>query len=1122
MKLFAVFKWAILLLLLACALVGASGLWLWQNSDRLLRQKVEAGFQLALPDLELHIGTARLTGGSTLRLGSVEIRDRATDRAWLRAKELIAIVEPSELIERQRLVLKSIQLSHADVLAIRKVDGRWNWQDVRFVRTEGSQTPPLPLIILEDVRTQLELHHSSNLPPSGLILNTDAFQAVPKSAVSYVFDGDLGLRETASAKLTGELDINTGYWKLDARARNIQIGQKLVDVASKTAPRIQQTMARLDGMVQRLIPESSETPPGKSSALLIGTSPYSPRFLAVADLSISLQGNPKTPVPDFRLFIDMRDGQFTTYVLNDILTDVRAKLFCDNRQAILRIDEARDGDARISGEVKIDRTENAGAAVATLHVEDFHVDRRITRFLSPRAELFFDHFQPDGNLSGDVQLEQLPGGRWIPTSLNAKVTAGKAIFHKFRHPVTEITGTIVQRPFGEGERSPGNLILDMDLEGVVAGRPLSITGSVRNPGPEAEMRFTVGVTELPIDSRFRDALEPPGRKVLDSLDLTGTGNAHLECYRAPGLNNRIEMVLNAEVMNSAMRFRGFPISIKKLNGKLQYDTRNKLWTFEDLAGEHSDGQLSAHGTYRGSPLPGVLELEVTAKNTALSSELQSALSPSHQKLWEILEPSGRLNLITKIHWTAQPGQKPVVQLPMVELFDAEIYPRPFPYRMQVSSLRMTFDPNDPQNGGAQHCEILSLSAEHDGAPINAKGWAEVTSDEQWIVHLNDLSARDLAPDDDLRVALPDSWRQMMGRLSQSGRVSIEGSELEFRGQTNGTVSPTAAWNMNLRLRDCGVAAGLDLQKVSGLVTAQGTWDGVHLSNTGDIRLDSVLVRGMTLTEIAGNYVMDEEELLLGSRDIFQKQISPQNVPEDAQLRGRAYGGTLLLNALIDLRSGQGYQLFGQINKASLQSYAARHISGQPDLAGNVNAWLYLTGAPDSQDSMEGEGQMQISPASLYELPLMLELLGALSKLNFIVRERSAFNYALLNFKVQDRAFWFNPIDLVGETLAMRGRGRVGFSGDVKLDFYSQPGKSGPRSIPLVKELVFATSTQWVGVKVTGTIDHPQTEIRPRQQMDESLRQLLNQFQPNPDGPTPGLVIPGIFNVRPFQQATRNP
>jgi hypothetical protein len=41
-------------------------------------------------------------------------------------------------------------------------------------------------------------------------------------------------------------------------------------------------------------------------------------------------------------------------------------------------------------------------------------------------------------------------------------------------------------------------------------------------------------------------------------------------------------------------------------------------------------------------------------------------------------------------------------------------------------------------------------------------------------------------------------------------------------------------------------------------------------------------------------------------------------------------------------------------------------------------------------------------------------------------------------------------------------------------------------------------------------------------MDESLKQLLNQFQPNPEGPIPGLVIPGIFNVRPFQQAVRSP
>ncbi|MFO1002618.1 MAG: hypothetical protein U0936_19995 [Planctomycetaceae bacterium] len=46
----------------------------------------------------------------------------------------------------------------------------------------------------------------------------------------------------------------------------------------------------------------------------------------------------------------------------------------------------------------------------------------------------------------------------------------------------------------------------------------------------------------------------------------------------------------------------------------------------------------------------------------------------------------------------------------------------------------------------------------------------------------------------------------------------------------------------------------------------------------------------------------------------------------------------------------------------------------------------------------------------------------------------------MTFEIHDRAFWFDPIDLVGDALTLRGRGSVGFGGDVVLDFFSRPAK----------------------------------------------------------------------------------
>jgi len=149
--------------------------------------------------------------------------------------------------------------------------------------------------------------------------------------------------------------------------------------------------------------------------------------------------------------------------------------------------------------------------------------------------------------------------------------------------------------------------------------------------------------------------------------------------------------------------------------------------------------------------------------------------------------------------------------------------------------------------------------------------------------------------------------------------------------------------------------------------------------------------------------------------------------------------------------------------------------------------------------------------------VMVQVFAALSKLNFAVPNRSAFDYALLTFDVHDRSFWFNPIDLVGESLALRGRGHVGFGGDVVLDFFSRPPRPRRPGIPLT-DLLLSSATQWVGVQVRGTTERPQTTVRSAIQLDESMRQFLSAFQPRPGAPTPGLVVPSIFTLPRFPQA----
>jgi len=1111
MKVWPVLKWMFFITLAIIIATGVGGVWLWKNSDRLVREQALRMFDKGAPDLELKIDGIQIVSASSIRVTGIEIRDRTVHRQILRAKEAIATVDETELIDRQNIIVRSIRISGIEILLKRSENGRWNWQDYQFHPISDNPLIP-PSVILENVRAQIQLEHGNGIPPASLIVTSPLFQAIPGSGEAYDFSGSLALPGTGNLAVDGNCNLVTKEWQLGGRLDGIMADQSLMELAKSTAPQITEHLQQLDAKIASALPAPPETQTASASkntsAIVVGASNVSPRFMGVLDVDFLIEKRTENIVPDLRLKVEVRDGQLSSPVVPVRLSDVRATFFWDNRHVVFKLLNARDGDARVTGEFSMENGENAPPATANVHLEKFPITTELKPLLPEKSQKLFDHFQPSGTITGDITAQRLPSGKWLPTAAKGVAENASLLFHKFRYPVTDVSATLLQRPLtAETPPAMDGVIWDIVADGMLGNRPVAANGWIRNPGSELELNFHVDVEDLPLDSRFRDALDEAGRKVIDSLNISGLASTSVDCYRAPGLEQPTDIKLASTVRDGGLRFRSFPYDISKLSGEVTFDSKAKYWTFRNLRGWHDEGELKAIGSFRGLTAPGFLELTIYASHASLDADLFNALNPSSRMLWTMLQPEGSVDLTTKIDWTAAPGHVPVVQLQDVRIFDASIYPKAFPYRMHVSEAKLSYNPNDARFAGVQHCTIESMKADHDGAPIQAGGWVELSPDGFWQLHLNDLNATDLKPDDQLRAALPENWRDALSRLSHEGRVSIEQSELDFRGVTNGAAPTTAAWTFNMRLKQCAVSAGLDLTKVSGIVVANGTWDGYHLQSDGHIRLDQAEVLQMTITDILGPYTMTEDELVLGCREIIQRKTQPSEVPLDRRLVAKAFRGVLEMDGMIDLKAGSKYQFFGELKNALLEKYAARHRPDQPNMKGVVNAWLFVDGYGDSPANLAGRGQVQIKPAALYEVPVILEMLSALSSLQVAVPNRAAFEYALMSFEVRNEAFEFEPIDLVGNAIALRGRGRVGFGGDVYLDFFSRP----PRSNNIIKDLVMSSTTSLVAVQVRGTTSNPQTNVG-RRKLDDSMREFFGAFEPRPGAPVPGLNIPRFLGM----------
>lgn len=1129
MKYLPVFNWMIKWSLLAILLAGAAGVYVWKNSESLVHAQLMKAFSELAPELTLEVARTEVRGTEAVILHGVQIFESANRRPLLRAKQIRLDVDSGQLMNHQRLVLDRVTLNDPDILVERRQDGRWNWQNYEFNPPKVRGT--LPAILIQDARIQLALDHGAGFPAARLLLACPSAHAIPESADSYDFEGALDLPGAGMLRISGAADFVAKTWHIGGGLKDVSADQRLMELATSADPGLHAKLSGIDSMLaSKLSPTDLQTANvptagGLGAALQLGSDRrIAPQFLGTLDIDFEAASKAGSSIPYFKLLVDIRDGRIASAALPFGLDQVKARFYKDNDNLEFRLTQATIANGKLSGSLLLPAS-NPSAAKAEFLVERLPINSQLRPLLPEKSRRIFDAYEPEGSVSIKGQLVRTADGQWRPMGVAIQLHETEISYEKFQYPAV-ISGTLLQQPEKTDVAAvSGALVtmepvaLDVHLDGHFGQHPFEVHGLWKNPGDRGAIQLQVDVADFPLDVDFRNALLPPQQKVVDTLDLTGKATGSVVFIRSPGLNQPTHPFAQIAVSDGAMKLEKFPYGISDLSGKLTYHGPTKQWGFEDLKGRHNKATVTAEGSYHGLPAPGVLQLTLQAKNAALDADLYNALSAQQRNIWSMLSPQGFCDLTADIHWTALPGQPAIVKFPKdrpVRIYNTKIKAAPFPYALTIEEAFVSFDPNNASKAGVQRAEIHSFRAMHDNSPVQATGWFEAKPNQEWQLHLSDLYASRLTLDRELRAALPASWQESLSRMYDRGTISIVDSELDFRGDIEGAKNPTASWNMTMNLNDCTINAGLDVSEIEGRLTAQGVWDGFHLQNTGRIRLDTVAVLEMPFTNIEGPYSVNDIELVLGARRLFESNQDRASVAKEQRINANAYGGNMLLDAVVDLREEGSYKFFCELENAKLESYAALHIPDQPNLRGVVTTWMSLSGFGDDAANVSGKGQLRISPAALYELPVMVKVLGAWAQLNPNVQDRTAFTYAFVNFDVINEIFKMNRIDLVGEEISFRGQGSVGFEGAVDLDFYSRPPRRRAMSLPLLNELF----TRWTKIEVRGTTSQPQQTAKALGQLDENMRQFLQPLNQRSNGRVPALQIPRLFPFQPLGPLSR--
>jgi len=1039
--------------------LGAGGGWyaysLWTRSDEILREKIQEACQEIVPDWNLEVGRARFDFQGRIRVYDFKLRYPA-DSPFVHLPETIVVADREKLVA-QKLEIQQIQLLNPQLILTRDRQGRWNFEGLPGPMIEN---PHPPEWIIDQGTIHLRMAPPGSRTPADLVLRNVNLKLVPAGKQRYVLQGTVAVDHAGEIRLGGEWDIEAGSWALNGALRGVNIGTDLLQLAGRISPAVRERIAQATA--------------GSTARQTADYADYRGEPAFAIDLNSDVHFRVAQAQPDaeweYKVLLKVLTGQLTHPRLPFSLHDLQARLYLDNRQFVVRDLQGQHGLSQLRVNARVLHQAEERPTELIVQLQDLVVDERLNERLPETLQEVYETVQPTGRMDAHVTARYDSTNGWqLASDLTVKDATARHI--KFPYEIERIRGSI---------RAAGG-VCEIALTGAAGERPVQFQGRVQRRGAEY---YRLHVQDLPLDETLVAAAPEPMRRTFESLGLQGVAN--VDCHFARSSPDEpYKMQLYSEVRDGTVRFDDFPYPLANVSGTVKY--RDHLWTFTDLRGTHGSGTVTAKGTFLENDDEDLLDLTIESQGSDFDNALRLALNPTWRRTWDEFSPTGKFNSQTRILWT--PGSPPQLAI-SVDVLNGAFSMKSFPYPLQdvTTTLQMV----------DKHLTISRFSARHEDTQVRLHGWGEFDDSGEWRVRLEELIVDDLEPNRHFRRALPPGFREVVENLDPRGRPISFSGMLEFRGTGNPQDYVTSAWDLEIVHAGGKVTAGVDLDNLYGRVITRGKWDGERVISRGQVDFDSLTILGYQFTKIRGPVSINGNQLVIGSKKVANLAGTTGGavrVPTEERISARAIEGVFTLDGIAVLDESMSYRVLITLNGGKLERYAQLYMPSRATLQGVMNAWVELSGRGAHPERIKGRGQLQISPAALYELPVIVSIFNILK---FLPPDKTAFNHALVNFDVGGSKYHLREIDLVGNAISLRGRGTVGFDGKVSLDFYSTVARNqlGGMPLPLVKTLLGEATSGLIGVEVRGTTQDPIAKVVPVPKL-EPIRRFLEAFEPRP-------------------------
>ena len=728
---------------------------------------------------------------------------------------------------------------------------------------------------------------------------------------------------------------------------------------------------------------------------------------------------------------------------------------------------------------------------------DLELEQRLREHTPIEYDELWDVFKPSGRVKAEVHLVRTQTGH--PVDLSAKVYCQDvaAVYRHFQYPLDHLTGELTL------EKN----LLKVDLQTLKGGQPVHLTGTIKNPGVDAEVRLDIQAGSIPIDDVLKRAMPPDVRKVVDQFNPSGVVRGHASVYRRP-LSDRPdqpegEIKIDAEIdltERCEITWKDLPYPIRNLTGRLEIHPDR--WVFKKMRGTNGKAQFFASGSVeklRDDKLPNgkdlKIDVELEARDLPFSGELKDSLPAAWKKVWPTLNPSGSCDVEADVHVAPRrpdhthivivPRRESNVRLEVTRAAQPGLDPGgTIELPMENVHGRFVFDDGK--------VTMNDVNFNFRGAPVTlSRGTVFLQDTGQFHLSVNELDVKDIRFDADLRKKMPPLMAQFALKLDDGHAFRARGNlQIGWTGKPG--VPAWCSWEkMRVVFNDNTVRTGIPLEHIQGVIENVSGWsNGISLKAKGALQLDSVSLLGQQITAVGTPFHIEQGVAVL------------ENV-QGHFLKGEILGE----NCSVTLDATPHYRAALSIRGAQLQEYA-RAISGRQSYRGNIDARIELNGWGNDVRNLHGGGDAHITEGDLGDLPPLFRLATRIAAylnvpgLALAGRPRgaskTAFDSADVVFSIANGLTTFDPIKFTGNAFSLLGQGTMNPQGSLDLQLNVLWGRD-QLHIPLLSDFTREASTPILIVKVEGTPSYPQFDVKALPLLNKLL-QALSRGRAERQGP----------------------